>query len=147
MIYALIHRTNVSQTCGPFRGRKEMFEVVTNEINSLKHENFFWTIVASLTKPAVVAGILLTMCVIVYYLRAKSRAHRTMVKILKEMLYLESKDKEFLLENIKKLTQDAGFIFDEPEQVQQGSSEKVDRFPTNIPNTSKWTFDSNIHKG
>lgn len=95
-----------------------MFEVVTTEINDLKDDNFFWTIIASLiTKPAAVAGILLTMCVFLYYLRAKSQAHKAMVKLLKEMLYLESKDKEFLLENIKRLTQDAGFIFDEPETV------------------------------
>lgn len=107
----------VSANCGPFQGFKTMFAPIANEIDSLKDKNIFWTIVASLTKPAVVAGILLSMLVIVYYLRARSKAHIAMVKMLQEMLYLESKDKEFLLNNIKRLTQDAGFIFDESEVV------------------------------
>lgn len=40
----------------------------------------------------------------VYFLRAKSYEHRDMVLLLKEMLVLEAKDKEFLLDNISKVT-------------------------------------------
>lgn len=57
------------------------------------------------------------MSVLVYYLRAKSKAHIAMVKLLKEMLYLEGKDKEFLLANIKKLTHESPFVFDDSEVV------------------------------
>lgn len=46
----------------------------------------------------------------VYYLRSKSRARIAMVKLLKEMLYLEAKDKEFLLTNITRVTQGKGKI-------------------------------------
>lgn len=125
-----------------------MFEVVTTEINKLKDKNMFWTIIASLTKPAVVAGILLTMSVLVYYLRAKSKAHKAMVKLLKEMLYLESKDKEFLLENIKRLTQDAGFIFDEPETVIKNGVGSIYRHRRNFSSGSYtgWLLSQSPHR-
>ncbi|XP_033608829.1 transmembrane channel-like protein 5 isoform X2 [Cryptotermes secundus] len=41
----------------------------------------------------------------VYYLRAKSHAHKSMVHLLREMLVLEAKDKEFLLHSISKVTE------------------------------------------
>lgn len=83
-------------------------------------DNIFWSIIASLTKPAVVAGILLTMTVIVYYLRAKSRAHTEMVKLLKEMLYLEGRDKAFLISSIKQLTNNTGFLLEDADFVLRG---------------------------
>lgn len=46
--------------------------------------------------------------VVVYYLRSKSKARIGMVKILKEMLFLEAMDKEFLLSNITRITQGKG---------------------------------------
>lgn len=46
--------------------------------------------------------------VLVYYLRSKSMARIAMVKLLKDMLYLEAKDKEFLLTNITRVTQGKG---------------------------------------
>lgn len=73
-----------------------------------------------MTKPAVVAGILLTMTVIVYYLRAKSRAHTEMVKLLKEMLYLEGRDKAFLISSIKQLTNNSGFLLEDADFVLRG---------------------------
>jgi len=58
-------------------------------ILKLKEGHIFWKIFTSLTKPAIVGGILLAMCVIAYYLRAKAQAQIAKVKLLKEMLYLE----------------------------------------------------------
>lgn len=46
--------------------------------------------------------------VLVYYLRSKSKARIEMVNMLKEMLYIEAKDKEFLLANITRITQNNG---------------------------------------
>lgn len=83
-------------------------------------DNIFWSIIASMTKPAVVTGILLTMTVIVYYLRAKSRAHTEMVKLLKEMLYLEGRDKAFLISSIKQLTNNSGFLLEDTDFVLRG---------------------------
>lgn len=56
--------------------------------------------------------------VIVYYLRAKSKSRIAMVKLLQEMLYYESQDKEFLLSNISKVTQGKEWMFDsEPPSI------------------------------
>ncbi|XP_059609455.1 transmembrane channel-like protein 5 [Phlebotomus argentipes] len=98
-------QVKVSQTCGPFRNFNFMYEIVTQNIAKLTKEHLFWRIVVSITRPAFVGGILLGMCVIVYYLRSKSRARIGMVKLLKEMLYMEARDKEFLLGHIMKLAQ------------------------------------------
>lgn len=46
--------------------------------------------------------------VLVYYLRSKSKARIAMVKLLKEMLIIEAKDKEFLLVNITRVSQGNG---------------------------------------
>lgn len=43
-------------------------------------------------------------------MRAKSKARIAMVKLLKEMLYMEAKDKEFLLGSITKITKENGTI-------------------------------------
>jgi transmembrane channel-like protein len=88
-----------------------MYQVFMEGILKLKHDQLFFRILISITKPAVVAGVLLTLCVIVYYLRAKSRAQIAMVQLLKEMLYFEAKDKEYLLSNITKLTNDKEWLF------------------------------------
>ncbi|XP_063703649.1 transmembrane channel-like protein 7 [Culicoides brevitarsis] len=116
----IVTQVSVSKNCGPFRGSEEMVEVLIKDIDVLKDDNMFWSIIASLTKPAVVAGILLTMTVIVYYLRAKSRAHTEMVKLLKEMLYLEARDKAFLISSIKQLTNNSGFLLEDADFVLRG---------------------------
>lgn len=46
--------------------------------------------------------------VLVYYLRSKSKARIEMVKLLKQMLLIEAKDKAFLLANITRVTQNNG---------------------------------------
>uniref|UniRef100_A0A336LSF5 CSON002460 protein n=1 Tax=Culicoides sonorensis TaxID=179676 RepID=A0A336LSF5_CULSO len=116
----IVSQIPVSKFCGPFRGNQDMVEVLIKDIDVLKDDNMFWSIVASLTKPAVVAGILLTMTVIVYYLRAKSKAHTEMVKLLKEMLYLEGRDKAFLIHSIKELSQNSNFLLDDADFVLRG---------------------------
>ena len=50
--------------------------------------------------------------VIVYYLRAKSQAEKGMVKQLRDMLVLQSKDKEFLLNAIARVTEGREYNYD-----------------------------------
>lgn len=58
----------------------------------------------------------------VYYLRAQSLAQMQMVEILREMLHIEIRDKEFLLEKISQIT--------------QGRKSQIRRTKSNNPNTS-----------
>lgn len=94
----------VSQKCGPFRGYERMFQIFIAGVLKLKESHWFWRFINAISRPAVYGGVLLAMMVIVYYLRSKSQARGVMVKLLKDMLYLEAKDKEYLLANITKLT-------------------------------------------
>jgi hypothetical protein len=41
----------------------------------------------------------------VYYLRSKSLAYKSVVRLLREMLVMESKDKEFLLNSITRVNE------------------------------------------
>ncbi|GLH12237.1 uncharacterized protein GBIM_16986, partial [Gryllus bimaculatus] len=95
--------------CGPFRGYPSMYEMILEEIFQLKQDHAIIKVFVYITKPGVVAGILIGI-VVVYYLRAQSQAHIHMVDILREMLHLEAKDKDFLLSNITKVSE-GGWIY------------------------------------
>lgn len=93
-----------SSQCGPFHAYSYPYEMIL-DMFQVERKNMFMTVIKFIVKPGVTAGILLAMCVGVYYLRAKSQAHRSMVNILREMLVLEAKDKEFLLRSISRVTE------------------------------------------
>lgn len=113
-------------------------------ILKLKEGHIFWKIVTSLTKPGVVGGILLTFCVIVYYLRAKANAQISRVKLLKQMLYMEAKDKEFLLGNISRLAQGKELSFnlnDDEELIMQEPEIPIDGF---AESNETWKYENNL---
>lgn len=108
----IITQIPVSEECGPFRGNTFMYQLFMEGILKLQEEHIFWKIFSYVTKPAIIGGLLLTMGVVTYYLRAKSKAQIAKVKLLKEMLCMEAKDKEFLLANISKITRGKEWNFD-----------------------------------
>lgn len=95
-----------TQNCGPFRGYDYTWQMVVEKVFKLQSNSTFWVIVTGLAKPGIGAGILIAMCVAVYYLRARAHARKEMVQILRKMLVLEAHDKEFLLNGISKVTED-----------------------------------------
>ena len=136
-------RIPVSKDCGPFKEYSNMFQIFMEGILKLKQQDVFWIIVTSITKPATVGGILLTLCVLAYYLRAKAKAQIAKVKILKEMLYLEAKDKEFLMGNISRLTHGKELSFqlsDDDEQMEMRHHSEDDEY-TEISN---WKYENNL---
>lgn len=118
-----------------------MSQIFMEGILKLKEGQVFWKIFTSFTKPAFVGGILLTMCVSVYYLRAKAHSQIAKVKLLKEMLYLEAKDKEFLLGNISRLSQGKSLAYslhDEEEHVSEPEM-PIDGFADD-----DWKYENNL---
>ncbi|XP_052868847.1 transmembrane channel-like protein 3 [Anopheles cruzii] len=99
----IITQVRVSETCGPFRGTQYMYQLFMQGILKLREEHLFWRAFVYVTKPAIIGGVLLAMSVVAYYLRAKSRAQIAKVKLLKELLCMEAKDKEFLLANLSRI--------------------------------------------
>lgn len=138
----LCFRIPVSKTCGPFIEYENMSQIFMEGILKLKEGHLFWKICSSFTKPAIVGGILLTMCVIVYYLRAKAHGQIAKVKLLKEMLYLEAKDKEFLLGNISRLAQGKDLsanFHEEEDRVSEEPEMPIDGFADN-----DWKYENNL---
>lgn len=89
-------------SCGPFRDYNYFYEILF--MGDEDHKNLFFRLLSYLTKPGVAAIIILSLSIRVYYLRAKAIAHRDMVRLLRNMLSWESKDKEFLLQYISSAT-------------------------------------------
>lgn len=141
----------MSKNCGPFTEYENMSQIFMEGILKIKEGQVVWTILVSFTKPAIVGGILLTMCVIVYYLRAKAQGQIAKVKLLKEMLYLEAKDKEFLLGNISRLAQgkeislnfheDEDPVSDEPEIPIDGFADVDWKYENNLVRNLRLDFE------
>lgn len=113
-------------------------------ILKLKEGHVFWKIFTSFTKPAIVGGILLTMGVIVYYLRAKAHGQIAKVKLLKEMLYLEAKDKEFLLGNISRLAQGKCLSFNVHEEEEEDRVSEEPEIPIDGFADRDWKYENNL---
>lgn len=90
-----------------------MYQILVDGILELREENMVWRILMLITRPAIMGGLLLAMCVIIYYLRAKSKSRIAMVSILKDMLYLEAKDKEHLRALTDKETNGKSWLIDD----------------------------------
>lgn len=69
------------------------------------NNNYFYKEQFSSCCNIIILLVILCFSVVVFYLRSKSKARIKMVKLLKQMLYIEAKDKEFLLVNITRVTQ------------------------------------------
>ncbi|XP_077289080.1 transmembrane channel-like protein 7 [Arctopsyche grandis] len=108
--------------CGPFQKYDYMYLVFLEGILNLKEGNGFFTFIMIFAKPGVVAFILIAMSVVVYYLRAKSLAEKGMVSQLRDMLVLQSKDKEFLLNAIARVTEGHWIYNQKPDSSMDVSS-------------------------
>ncbi|KAF7993349.1 hypothetical protein HCN44_006409 [Aphidius gifuensis] len=86
-----------SNACGPFIDYEYTWETIVDKIFNLKKDNQFRKIITLFLKPGVGAAVLIAMSMMVYCLRAKAQSNKKMVKILRHMLVLQSKDKDFLI--------------------------------------------------
>jgi len=94
----------VSQGCGPFRNFSYIYEAVTEGLLRLKSSGMIWQVLLYVTKPGVIAFILIAMCAGVYYLRAKANAQKEIVAQCRDMLVNSAKDKEFYFSMISQAT-------------------------------------------
>ncbi|XP_011299898.1 transmembrane channel-like protein 5 isoform X1 [Fopius arisanus] len=92
-----------SSSCGPFRDYDYTWHAIIEEVLSLGRSSKLWIFVESIGRPGVGAALLIAMIMTVYCLRAKAQASRELVQILREMLVLQSRDKDFLLNEFSKV--------------------------------------------
>ncbi|XP_044760609.1 transmembrane channel-like protein 5 [Coccinella septempunctata] len=90
--------------CGPFQGHDYIYQVILLQFDNATFIPF--RLVAYLIKPGVISLIIIALCARVYYVREKANAQRDMVKILRNMLVWEAKDKKFLLQSIANVTKE-----------------------------------------
>ncbi|XP_059059177.1 transmembrane channel-like protein 3 [Achroia grisella] len=93
-----------SQKCGPLQQYTRVVELVTEGLLHLKHRPTASAVLGFITRPGVIGFLLLFLCVYVYYKRAEANAQASMVGILRQMLLLQAKDKDFLLNAISKVS-------------------------------------------
>ncbi|KRT78208.1 hypothetical protein AMK59_7711 [Oryctes borbonicus] len=97
-------RVETSEDCGPFKLVTFMHEIFLNDIGQLETGNKSLVILVFISKPGVIALVLIGLSMLVYYLRSKSVAQRDFVTFLRRRLVLASQDKEFLLRHISEVT-------------------------------------------
>ncbi|XP_053607685.1 transmembrane channel-like protein 3 [Plodia interpunctella] len=104
-----------SQHCGPFRSYSYVYAVLSEGVLRLSHHSTANSVLSFLTRPGVIAFLMLFLCVAVYYMRARAKAQRSMVAILRNMLVLQAKDKDFLLAAIAKVSNGEWLYSPKPE--------------------------------
>ncbi|XP_031778182.1 transmembrane channel-like protein 3 [Nasonia vitripennis] len=100
--YVLIYVDTSS--CGPFAGTEYTWQHVVEQVLQLRRDSTFWIVLGEIANPGTGIALLITMCVAVYYLRAKAEASKQMVRILREMLVWQARDKEFLVKTFSTAT-------------------------------------------
>ncbi|KAI8429291.1 hypothetical protein MSG28_007792 [Choristoneura fumiferana] len=93
-----------SQSCGPFKEYETVFAVLTEECCGCRSGRRARAALTFATRPGVIGFLALALCVWVYYMRARARAQHAMAAILRRMLVLQAKDKDFLLNAIAKVS-------------------------------------------
>ncbi|XP_058796325.1 transmembrane channel-like protein 3 isoform X2 [Phymastichus coffea] len=93
--YVLIYVN--TRSCGPFSGWDYIWEFAIERMLNVNRNSQFWHILGEICNPGTGIALLFALCLAVYYLRAKAEASKQMVRILREMLQWQARDKKFLL--------------------------------------------------
>ncbi|XP_050671130.1 transmembrane channel-like protein 5 isoform X2 [Leptidea sinapis] len=94
-----------SQQCGPFRQYSYVISVVSEGVLRLSHHHTVSRVITFITRPGFIGFFFVALCVCVYWARATSQAQRSSVALLREMIVLQAKDKDFLLAAIANVSQ------------------------------------------
>ncbi|XP_026333036.1 transmembrane channel-like protein 3 isoform X2 [Hyposmocoma kahamanoa] len=131
-----------SQKCGPFREYKYVYEVLSEGVLGLSNHAMLHRMLAFTTRPGVIAFVILSLGVAVYYMRAKALAQNSMVQILRQMLVLQAKDKDFLLAAIAKVSNGEWLYSPKPED--EGPDSHTWKFLNEVrrPSNAGYHFDA-----
>ncbi|XP_038212143.1 transmembrane channel-like protein 5 [Zerene cesonia] len=93
-----------SHSCGPFQQYATVLSLVGEGLLGLSERPALARVLAFIVRPGVIGFLFVALCVCVYYMRARSLAQRSMAALLRRMLVLQAKDKDFLLTAIAKVS-------------------------------------------
>ncbi|XP_072932303.1 transmembrane channel-like protein 5 isoform X2 [Epargyreus clarus] len=131
-----------SPYCGPFREYERVFHVVSEGVLGLSRRPALRAVLVFLARPGVIGFVLLFLCVAVYYMRAKAGAQRSLVALLRHMLRLQAKDKDFLLSAIGKVSNGEWLYNPKPEE-QEGPDSHTWKYLHEVrkPSNAGYNFD------
>ncbi|KAJ8319015.1 hypothetical protein KUTeg_004106 [Tegillarca granosa] len=91
--------------CGPFRGKDKAYSIVTDLVDSWNTEiKALHEIINFISSPGFIAGVLVFLCVVTYYMRIVMVGHKEMVTLLKQQLAMEGRDKAYLLQMLQNVS-------------------------------------------
>ncbi|KAM3955574.1 transmembrane channel-like protein 7 [Aphomia sociella] len=126
--------------CGPFR---ELLPLqLASAALKLAWGRTAHSMLTFLTRPGVIGFLMLSLGVCVYYMRARALAQASMVGILRKMLLLQAKDKEFLLGAIEKVSN--GEWQYSPKENEEGPDSYTWKYLCEVrkPSNSSFHFDA-----
>ncbi|XP_071128765.1 transmembrane channel-like protein 7 isoform X5 [Mytilus edulis] len=91
-----------SKGCGPFRIYSDMSVSVDTTISNFP--DGLKTAIDILTSTSMIVSILTILCLTIYYLYVRGKAHNERAEVMKEQLVMEGKDKQFLLAKMHDIT-------------------------------------------
>lgn len=133
-----------SQHCGPFRAYPFVYSVFSEGVLRLHARHATRAVLTFLVRPGVIGFVMLSLCVAVYYMRARARAQRSMVNILRHMLVLQAKDKDFLLTAISKVSNGEWLYSPKPTTEEEGPDSHTWKYLREVrkPSNSGFHFDA-----
>ncbi|XP_047024668.1 transmembrane channel-like protein 3 isoform X1 [Helicoverpa zea] len=139
-IGSLFFRTS-SHACGPFRGYSYVYGVVSEGVLRLQQRPGLRAVLGFIVRPGVIGFVMLFLCVSVYYMRALALAQRSMVQLLRHMLVLQAKDKDFLLTAISNVSNGEWLYSPKPDEGPDSHTFKYLR-EVRKPSNSGFHFDA-----
>ncbi|CAB3253982.1 unnamed protein product [Arctia plantaginis] len=140
---SLFFRTS-SHACGPFRGYEFVYSVVSEGVLRLRERDSLRAALHFLVRPGVIAFVTLSLCVVVYYVRSRALAQRSMVRLLRQMLVLQAKDKDFLLTAISKVSNGEWLYSPKPATEDEGPDSHTVKYLRDVrkPSNAGFHFDA-----
>lgn len=131
-----------STSCGPFSGYDYVYEILTEGALHLHERPGLAAALYFMVRPGVIGFLMLFLCVSVYYMRARARAQRSMVRLLRHMLVLQAKDKDFLLTAISNVSN--GEWLYSPKPTDEGPDSHTWKYLREVrkPSNSGFHFDA-----
>ncbi|XP_060075217.1 transmembrane channel-like protein 5 [Ylistrum balloti] len=94
-----------SSICGPFQGQMQAYDIVTTLVNSWKGDlKWLREIFKLVSSPGFIASVLVAFSVGTYYMRIVMVGHKEMVKLLRQQLAMEGRDKAYLLNMLQEVS-------------------------------------------
>ncbi|CAH1645761.1 unnamed protein product [Spodoptera littoralis] len=131
-----------STSCGPFTGYSYVYQILTEDILQLGARPGLAAALYFMVRPGVIGFLMLFLCVCVYYVRARARAQRATVRLLRHLLLLQARDKDFLLTAIHNVSN--GEWLYSPKPTDEGPDSHTWKYLREVrkPSNSGFNFDA-----